>query len=297
MVGPERFATSDYTLPHSNLRMAYRSEGTGDPIVCVHGNPTYSYYFRSIFENLSQQYRVVAPDHIGCGDSDKPTLAQYSFRLQDRIDDLEALLNHLTINERVTLVLHDWGGMIGLGWAARHPGRVKRIIAINTGCTRLPAAKPFPWSLWLGRNTALGAWLILNRNYFVKKAAEWCVARRPLPPEVRAQYFRPYPTPASRLSVLKFVQTIPLRPTDEGMDIVEQVEASLTQYANIPTLLLWGLKDYVFDRHFYEEWRRRFPHAEAHAWPDCSHYLLEDAGAEAIMRMARFLSERPILEE
>jgi cis-3-alkyl-4-acyloxetan-2-one decarboxylase len=184
--------------------------------------------------------------------------------------------------------------MIGLAWAARHPGSVKRIVAINTGCTRLPASKPFPWSLWLGRNTWLGAWLILRQNLFVKLAAKRCVARRPLPADIRAKYFEPYPTPADRLSVLKFVQTIPLRDSDPGMDIVKQVEDSLPSYANVPTLLLWGLKDFVFDEHFYAEWQRRFPHARAHAWPDCSHYLLEDAGPEAIARMDEFLIQHPL---
>lgn len=285
---------SEFRVPSSGLRLHYVDKGSGDPVVCVHGNPTWSFYFRSVIDALKDRHRVIAPDHIGCGLSDKPAISQYDFSLKSRVDDLDALLEHLQIGDRVTLVLHDWGGMIGLAWAARHPGRVKRIIAINTGCTRLPASKPFPWSLWLGRNTKLGAWLILNRNAFVRLAAKWCVARKPLPPDVRAAYFLPYPTPADRLSVMKFVQTIPLRDGDPGMDIVKQVEDSLPSYANVPTLLLWGLKDFVFDKHFYAEWQRRFPHAEAHAWPDCSHYLLEDAGDEAIMRIEEFLAKHPI---
>jgi haloalkane dehalogenase len=104
----------------------------------------------------------------------------------------------------------------------------------------------------------------------------------------------PYDTPENRIAVLKFVQTIPLKPTDPGYDIVAGVEASLPRFRDVPTLLLWGMRDFVFDKHFLAEWQRHFPHAETHAWPDCGHYLLEDAGDEAIIRVKEFLAKYPI---
>jgi haloalkane dehalogenase len=184
--------------------------------------------------------------------------------------------------------------MIGMGFAARHPERVKRIVAINTGAFHLPRSKGFPWSLWLGRNTRLGAWLILQQNAFCRLAARWCVTRKPLPEDVRQMYLMPYDTPEHRVAVLKFVQTIPLRPSDPGYDIVSDTEASLAKFRGVPTLLLWGLRDFVFDRHFLAEWQRHFPHAETHTWPDCGHYLLEDAGDEAIGRVKDFLARHPL---
>lgn len=274
--------------------MHYLDEGAGDPVVMLHGNPTWSFYYRNLVLALRDQYRCVAPDHIGCGLSDKPPESLYDYSLKSRVDDLEALLDHLNLRENLTLVLHDWGGMIGMAYAARHPGRVKRIIASNTGAFPLPSTKRFPRPLWLGRNTRLGEWLILNRNAFCRAAASWCVTRKPLPADVRAMYLRPYDSPEHRIAVLKFVQTIPLSPADPGYDIVSDTAASLTKFRDVPTLLLWGMKDFVFDRHFLAEWQRYFPHAETQTWPDCGHYLLEDAGDEAVAKVKEFLAKHPL---
>jgi cis-3-alkyl-4-acyloxetan-2-one decarboxylase len=275
-------------------RLHYLDEGKGDPIVMLHGNPTWSFYYRNVILALRDYYRCIAPDHIGCGMSDKPPESRYDYSLKSRIDDLEALLEHLDITSNITLILQDWGGMIGMAFAARHPERIKRIIATNTGAFPLPKTKRFPFSLWLGRNTRLGAWLILKKNAFCLLAAKWCVKRGPLPPEVREMLLKPYDTPEHRIAVLKFVQTIPLRETDPGYDIAISTAAALEKFQNVPTLLLWGMKDFVFDRHFLAEWQRYFPHAEAETWADCGHYLLEDATDEVISRMREFLAKNPI---
>jgi haloalkane dehalogenase len=260
----------------------------------LHGNPTWSYYFRNLVLALRDRHRCIVPDHIGCGLSDKPPVSQYNYALKSRIDDVEALLDHLGVRAKITLVLHDWGGMIGLGYAARHSDRIARIVATNTSCTRRPAGKRFPWLLRVGRNTRLGAWLILKKNAFCRAAARWCVTRQPLPPDVRDMYLKPYDSPEHRIAVLKFVQTIPLRETDPGFDIVRGVEESLPKFRGVPTLLLWGLKDFVFDRHFLAEWQQHFPHAETHTWPDSGHYLLEDAGEEVVGKVTEFLKRHPV---
>jgi len=274
-------------------RLSYLDEGSGEPVVMVHGNPTWSFYFRNVVLVLRGRFRCIVPDHVGCGLSDKPPIEAYDYSLKSRIDDLEGLLDHLGVKENITLILQDWGGMIGMGYAARHPERIKRIVASNTGAFPLPKSKPFPWSLWLGRNTRLGAWLILKRNWFCKFAAKWNVTRKPLPPNVRDMYLMPYDSPEHRIAVLRFVQTIPLSPKDPGYDIVSEVEASLVKFRDVPTLLLWGMKDYVFDEHFLNDWRRHFPHAETHTWPDCTHYLFEDAPDEALARIEAFLAAHP----
>jgi cis-3-alkyl-4-acyloxetan-2-one decarboxylase len=274
-------------------RLHYLDEGTGQPLVMVHGNPTWSFYFRNLVLGLRDSYRCIVPDHLGCGLSDKPTLEQYDFSLKSRIDDLEELLSSLNISEKITLIVHDWGGMIGMSYAARHPERISRIIAINTGAFPLPKSKPFPWSLWLGRNTRLGAWLILQHNLFCRLAASWCVTRRRLPADVREMYLKPYDSPEHRLAVLKFVQTIPLAESDPGYDIVRNTALSLKKFENTPSLLLWGMKDFVFDKHFLADWQTYLPHAEAHTWPDCGHYLLEDAGEECLTMIRSFLERTP----
>jgi cis-3-alkyl-4-acyloxetan-2-one decarboxylase len=278
----------------NSIAKHYIDEGSGPPVVMLHGNPTWSFYYRNLVAALRDSNRCIVPDHIGCGLSDKPPASIYDYSLKSRIDDVEALLDHLGIREKITLVVQDWGGMIGMGYAARHSERIARIVATNTGCTRLPKAKGFPWSLWLGRNTKLGEWLILNRNAFCRLAAKWCVRRKPLLPDVRAMYLKPYDSPANRIAVLKFVQTIPLKPTDPGYDIVVGVEEAAAKFAGVPVLLLWGMKDFVFDRHFLAEWQRLFSHAETETWPDCGHYLLEDATDEVIMEVKAFLAKHPI---
>lgn len=275
-------------------RMHYLDEGSGDPVVMLHGNPTWSFYYRNLVLALRDSHRCVVPDHFGCGLSDKPPESRYDYSLKSRIDDLEALLDHLGLKENLTLVVHDWGGMIGMGFAARHPDRVKRLVASNTGAFHLPKSKPLPWSLWLGRNTRLGAWLIVKKNAFCRAAASWCVTRQKLPADVRQMYLAPYDSPEHRVAVLKFVQTIPLEPADPGYDIVSDTEASLAKFRGVPTALLWGLRDFVFDRHFLAAWQHHFPHAQTFTWPDCGHYLLEDAGEEVIMRVKEFLARHPI---
>jgi len=290
----ELYPFDGHFFPRSAGRMSYLDEGSGDPVVMVHGNPTWSFYYRNLILALRDSHRCIAPDHIGCGLSDKPPVTAYDYALKSRVDDLEALLDHLDVKENITLVVQDWGGMIGMAYAARHPERIKRIVATNTGAFPLPKSKPFPWSLWLGRNTRFGAWLILKRNAFCRIAAKWCVTRRALPAEVREMYLKPYDTPEHRVAVLKFVQTIPLSERDPGYDIVSDTALSLSKFAKVPTLLLWGMRDFVFDRHFLADWQRYFPHAETHTWPDCGHYLLEDAGEEAIPMIREFLTKHPI---
>ena len=275
-------------------KLSYLDEGTGDPVVMLHGNPTWSFYYRNLVLALRDRYRCIVPDQIGCGLSDKPPESVYDYSLKSRVDDVESLLDYLGLKDNLTLVLHDWGGMIGMAYAARYPGRIARIVASNTGAFPLPRSKRFPWSLWLGRNTRLGAWLILQQNAFCRAAARWCVTRQPLPEDVRQMYLMPYDSPEHRIAVLKFVQTIPLSPRDPGYDIVAGVEAALPRFSQVPTLLLWGLKDFVFDRHFLEAWQRHFSHADVQTWPDCGHYLLEDAGSEVIRRIRAFLDGHPL---
>src|SRR5436305_2156201 len=126
------------------LRLHYLDEGDGEPVVMVHGNPTWSFYYRHLVEALSPSHRVIVPDHIGCGLSDKPDDSRYAYTLASRVDDLEALLEHLGIVKDITLVVHDWGGMIGMVYATRHPKRIRRLVVLNTAGFHLPQAKRFP---------------------------------------------------------------------------------------------------------------------------------------------------------
>ncbi len=271
------------------LRYHYLDEGRGEPLVMLHGNPTWSYYFRRLVEKFSATHRVIVPDHIGCGLSDKPGPERYDFRLRSRIDDLNALLNHLLPDQPVTLIVHDWGGMIGLGWAVEHLERVRRLVIMNTAGFFPPGRKAIPWRLrLLRRPNPLMDWAVLHLNLFAR-AALYMAPRRPLPPAVKAGLIAPYDTPRHRLATLKFVQDIPLSPDDPSGPIVARVERELGRITARPVLLIWGRHDFVFDRDYFDEWRRRVPQAEVHWLEEAGHYLLEDAPEEIAGLIGAFL--------
>lgn len=274
------------------IRMAYVDEGEGPPVLMVHGNPTWSFYWRRLIAALSPEHRCVAPDHVGCGRSDVPTDADYRYTLDSRIDDLSRLVDHLGLDE-VTLAVHDWGGLIGLGWAVRHPERVRRLVLLNTAAFHLPAGKAVPWQLRLVRDTSLGALLVRGANAFAAGATRMAVVR-PLPRRVRDAYRAPYDTWANRLATLRFVQDIPLDPGDPAWATVTDVSEQLDAFASHPILVCWGERDFVFDTGYLAEFERIWPHAEVHRFPDAGHYVLEDAGDAIVRRVRDFLARHPV---
>ena len=279
-------------LTLNGLRYHYLDEGRGDPVVMVHGNPTWSFYYRGLINALKDSCRTIVPDHMGCGFSDKPDDSLYDYTLARRVDDLEALLEHLGIDDHITLVLHDWGGMIGMAYAARHPPSISRIIVLNTAAFHKPDEKPFPWLLWLCRDTALGAFLVHRFNAFSRVAARMCCSRRPMSKQVREAYCAPYEE--NSIATLRFVQDIPLRPGDRSYDTVTRVQEKLPRFSHLPMLICWGEMDFVFDKHFLREWRHLFPRAEVHRFPGCGHYVLEDATEEIIGLVQAFLKKHPV---
>jgi haloalkane dehalogenase len=285
---------ASHFLDRNGLRYHYLDEGSGAPIVMLHGNPTWSFYFRNLVAALRDSYRVIVPDHIGCGLSDKPNDSRYAYTLAERARDLEALLDHLGLTKDLTLVLHDWGGMIGMVHATRHPERIQRLVVLNTAAFHLPSGKPLPWSLWVCRNTSLGTVLVRGLNAFSRVATRACCRRQPMHADVRQAYLAPYDSWGHRIAVLRFVQDIPLRKGDRSFDLVTQVQDGLDRLRNVPMLICWGEKDFVFDGHFLNEWLRRFPEAIVHRFPDAGHYVLEDAREEITALAQQFLTAHPL---
>lgn len=273
----------------------YLDEGAGEPIVMVHGNPTWSIYYRSLVLALRDDYRCIVPDHLGCGRSDKPPLGEYDYQLASRIDDLEALIDGLELSEPLTLVVHDWGGMIGMGYAVRHPERIRRLVVHNTAAFHLPPSMRVPTTIGLVRDSALASVFVQGLNGFARTASHWCTTRAPLPAAIRDAYCAPYDSWDHRLATLRFVQDIPLVPSDPSYQAVSDVEAGLAKLADKPTLLCWGAKDFVFDLRVLTEWRRRFPTARVREFADCGHYLLEDAPQEIAEEVRQFLRDTAAL--
>jgi pimeloyl-ACP methyl ester carboxylesterase len=281
---------ASHYLETRGLRLHYLDEGPRDapPVLMLHGNPTWSFYYRNLVLALRDRYRCIVPDHIGCGLSDKPDDDAYDYRLRSRIEDLESLLAHLDLDQPLALVVHDWGGMIGFAWAVRNPDRVARTVVLNTAAFPIPAKKKMPWALSLVRDTALGALLVQRFNAFAGIAAR-VAFKKPVPKEVRRAYTLPYDTPAHRIATLRFVQDIPLAEDDPSFGILLDTAKGLHLLADNPCLIAWGEKDFVFDAPFLDTWIEYFPGATVHRLPDCGHYVLEDGSPALIETIADFI--------
>lgn len=279
-------------LDHGGFRQAYLDEGEGPPVVFVHGNPTWSFYWRILVAALAPTHRCLAVDHVGCGFSDAPDDEHYDYTLSRRIDDLEAVLARAGVEGPVTLCVHDWGGAIGLGWAARHPERVERLVISNTAAFTKPPGKPLPGALRVARDWSFGELLVRGLNAFVEVAVRSCTVSE-LPAPVAEAYRAPHESWERRRSVARFVQDIPLEPGDRAWEELERIEAALPELARRPAHLFWGLRDWVFDGDYHAEFRRRFPEAESRAFPDAGHLLLEEpAGEEVKRRLLEVLGAR-----
>jgi len=186
--------------------------------------------------------------------------------------------------------VHDWGGMIGFGWAAERPEQIASMVIANTAAFPLPPEKKLPAALWLVRNSAIGALLVQGLNAFSGMAAR-VAFKKPVSAEVRKAYTGPYDSWDNRIATLRFVQDIPLSPNDPGYNIIESTEARLPEFADKPCLLVWGEKDFVFDLHFLKKWKRIFPKAKVLNYPDCGHYVIEDAGQPLTQAVSDFLDQ------
>jgi pimeloyl-ACP methyl ester carboxylesterase len=273
----------------NGLNYHFLDQGTGDPVVMLHGNPTWSFFFRSLVNGLSSQYRTIVPDHMGCGLSDKPDIGGYDYRLKSRVDDLEYLIDTLGINQNITLVLHDWGGMIGMAYALRHPERICQFVIMNTAAFLLPEGKALPVRLRLIRNVKPFAVLaVLGFNIFAWGAL-FTASYKGLEKDVKSGLIAPYNSWNNRIATLKFVQDIPIRKGDPSYDLAKFVDDNLYRLKNIPMLMLWGEHDFVFDMDFLLEWRRRFPDAKVKTFKDAGHYVLEDAADRIVPMVKKFL--------
>ena len=267
----------------------YIDEGRGKLVVMVHGNPTWSFYFRNLITSLSKNFRAIALDHIGCGFSDKPDAKTYAYTLESRVNDLETFIDHLNITEKINLVVHDWGGMIGLAFAVRHPEKIDKIIITNTSGFFLPKEKNFPFLLRLIKYVGFFAVpVVLGLNVFARGAL-YLAAEKKLPENIKKGLIEPYNSWKNRIATLKFVQDIPICEKDQSYAMVDHVDRNLTLLAESNLMFLWGAKDFVFDLTFLNEFKRRFPGAETHVFHDAGHYLFEDKPEETSGLINAFL--------
>lgn len=266
----------------------YLDEGQGPVLLLVHGNPTWSFYWRELVLALRPHYRLIVPDHIGCGLSDKPDRKSYSFRLEQRIRDLGALIEELDLRE-ITLLAHDWGGAIGMGAAVGAADRFARFVLFNTAAFRSTRC---PWRIRACRAPLLGRLGVQGLNLFARAALVMATAKRQrMTRAVRAGLLAPYDSWHHRLAVQQFVLDIPLHRHHPSYAVLERIEAGLSQFREHPVCLIWGMRDWCFSPHFLERFLEFFPNAEAHRFADAGHYVIEDAHERIVPLVEQFLAK------
>jgi haloalkane dehalogenase len=266
--------------------MHYVDEGAGPPIVMLHGNPTWSFYYRELIKGLCDRYRVIVPDHIGCGLSDKPQ--EYPYTLSTHIDNLEQLMDHLDLHD-VTLAVHDWGGPIGFGWATRHPQRVGRFIVFNTAVF---LRGRMPLRIRICRWPLVSDLAVRRLNAFAR-AALWmaCADRRRMTPSVAQGYLLPYNSAANRIAIQCFVRDIPFSARVPSYRVLQEIEARLPLLEDRPMTILWGMRDFCFTEQFLVEWIREFPRAVVHRFDNAGHYVVEDAHERIVPIIGTFVEQ------
>ncbi len=279
----------EYPFPGNTLdlpggvKMHYLDEGTGPVVLMLHGNPTWSFYYRGVVNRLvAAGYRCVVPDHIGCGLSDKPQ--DYEYTLQRRIEDIECLLQRLDI-QQYSLIVHDWGGAIGCGLAGRHPEALEKLVLLNTAAF---ISKRIPLRIAAIKIPFIGEAIIRGLNGFAGPAIHMSVTT-PLAPAVKRGLLWPYNSWANRVATWNFVKDIPLRQSHRSYATLAEVEANLPKLADKPIRIIWGGRDFCFNRHFCQRWQQIFPKAEVKEYPQCGHYILEDGGAAVERQIQEFL--------
>ena len=275
----------------NGFAMHFVDEGSGEPLVLVHGDPTWGYLWRRFIPPLSQHRRCVVPDHMGMGKSGTPH-EPYPYRLRHHIANLEALLLHLDLCD-ITLVVHDWGGPVGLGFATRHMNRVKRLVLMNTWAFAPWPGGRFPRLVELIRSER-GEKFVLEKNGYLEPALVGTTYHpENLTQTVLEAYRAPFPTPDSRRALLCWSRDIPVSETDPSYAEMAEIEQGLAHFTGTPTLLVWGMRDPVLPGSVLRRWQRIYPHATTHDIEDASHFLQEDAPERIIGWIEEFLEATP----
>lgn len=253
--------------------------------VLLHGNPTWGFLYRRFISHLSTRFRVIVPDHVGFGRSDKPNDPAY-YTVARHIANLDAVLRELKA-KNIVLVLHDWGGPIGMGWATRHAAALAGVVVLNTWAWVKHPPMELPWVfrlLVLGK----GGWKRNTQNGFFTEFLIPKATARKLTQQEMDGYRAPHPTPQDRAGVARFPQLIPQThdPTHPTWGLLAAIEDALPVLADKPALIVWAMKDPAFRKDFLSRWQSLFRKVDGpHKIAQASHYLQEDAPEEILGRI------------
>lgn len=269
--------------------MHYVSEGRGEVVLMLHGNPTWSFLYRNLILQLRDHFRCIAPDHIGCGLSDKPQ--KYPYCLQTHIDNAIELVKHLNI-KHFHIVVHDWGGAIGMAVAQKFPARLRSIVVLNSAAF---LSQQIPLRIAFCRIPILGKFLIRGLNLFSRMANVMATVDR-LSSSVKKGFIFPYDSWKNRIAVHEFIKDIPLHPDHPSYGCLDTIQNTLWLLQHKPSLICWGMRDFCFTPHFLEQWKSHFPKALVHRYPNAGHYVLEDTANDSLPRIRQFLLANNVVE-
>jgi len=276
------FESRTHEVPSGRLHYVDEGPSAGDPILCLHGNPTWAFHYRRLIAEISPFQRVIALDHMGMGLSDRPV--EFSYTLADHVQNTVAFVDALDLR-KITLVVHDWGGAIGMGMALARPDRIARVVVMNTAAFFIPR---LPKRIALCRAGAFGEFITRGLNGFARGATTMTTTT-PLPADVKAGYLAPYANWRRRIGIWNFVRDIPMEPNHRSRATLAGIEAGLSSFRK-PVQILWGERDWCFTPQFRGEWQARFPKAYVHRFENAGHYLIEDEPNGVIARIRDFTS-------
>ena len=281
------FSQNLYKL-NNGFRINYVDHGEKDnfPTIFLHGNPTWSFFYRKLILSLKDTYRCIAPDHLGCGLSDKPSSAAFKYNLEEHSNNLRQFVNTLGF-KRFNLVVHDWGGAIGLSAFREEFERINKLVLLNTAAF---ISSDVPNRIRFCRIPIIGEIFVRLLNGFAWPAT-WMATKKGISKEIKNGFLYPYKDWKSRLAVWKFVQDIPLEEYHSTKKFLSETENSLNQLCNTQILACWGMKDFCFHSGFLDKWKDKLPHIESYELNNAGHYLLEDDFPACREKISSFLSQ------
>ena len=277
-------------LTVGGFKMHYLDEGpeqdaqSAPVVLLLHGNPTWSFYYRHLIAALRPHFRVIAPDYIGCGLSERPNKAH--FRASHRIQQVSEFVEKLGL-KKYSLVMHDWGGSIGTGFAIRNSASVQALVYLNTTLTE---TEMLPGVIKLAATPLIGKWITKYTKFFIWLTTNWGVSRK-LPKIVKRGYSYPYRSRAARASIWDFVADIPFESSHPSYSEMLELAEGLPKLTSLPVQIVWGLQDICFHREMLNKVAEQFPRAQVLEIAEAAHLVLEDAPETANAAIFGFLSD------
>ena len=279
------FPYEPHYMEVNGFSMHYVDEGEGEPIVCFHGEPDWGYLYRQFIKELSKTNRIIVPDMMGFGKSDVPQDKAYI--LEEHVDNVKKLLLNLDL-KNITIVVQDWGGPIGFGFAVDYPERIKRLVIMNTSIGVMKEEAK-PWYHYMEKKGTYEEFLKDPANILQMGM----VHKEKLTPTVLRAYNAPFPSDEYYIGVLAWPKDIPVGEDHPSAKAMMHIRNNLDRLSDKDKILIWGMKDPIFPKWMTEWWNKIYPGIETHKIVSASHFLQEDAPEEIIALITQFLAEHP----